>query len=193
METRAKLISATVDITTKKRLLTFEVESCSDEEINRLNEAETLRVTAVRYREKRSKDANALLWACLGEMAAALRADKWDLYLSMLKQYGKYTYIVVKEEAAEAVKRQWRESEIIGAIKMKDANGNQIPAVQMLCYYGSSTYNSQEFSVLLDGLKYEMEQAGLEPPPSREMKRVIEQLEQRDDTKGCTTEHKANS
>lgn len=193
METKAKLISATRDFKSQKRLLTFEVDNVSDEELNRLFECETLSLKAVKHFKKRSKDANGLLWACLGEMAAALRTDKWDLYLSLLKQYGKYTYIVVKEEAAEAVKRQWRESEIIGAIEMKDANGNQIPAVQMLCYYGSSTYNSQEFSVLLDGVKYEMEQAGLEPPPSREMKRVIEQLEQRDDAKGCTTEHKANS
>jgi hypothetical protein len=39
------------------------------------------------HREKRSKDANALLWACLGELAGALRSDKWTVYLQMLKRY----------------------------------------------------------------------------------------------------------
>ena len=30
------------------------------------------------HKEKRSLSANGLLWSCLGEIASALRTDKWE-------------------------------------------------------------------------------------------------------------------
>ena len=124
------------------------------------------------HKEKRSLTANALLWKCLGEISEALHTDKWQVYLQMLKRYGKFTYICVKPKAVEAVKAQWRECEEIGEIKI---NGQD--SVQMICYFGSSTYNSKEFSVLLDGVISEMEEMGLETPTNREMERVLKQWE----------------
>ena len=124
----------------------------------------------VPHKEKRSVNANALLWKMLGEIATALRTDKWSVYLTMLKRYGTYTYICVKPKAVEAVKKQWRECEVIGDITI---NGD--PAVQMLCYYGSSTMNTKEFSVLLDGVISEMKEMGLETPADRDLQRAIEQ------------------
>ena len=127
------------------------------------------------HREKRSRDANALLWACLGELAGALRSDKWTVYLQMLKRYGQYTYICVKPKAVEAIKKQWRECEEIGHITIDGQD-----SVQMLCYFGSSTYNSKEFSILLDGVISEMKEMGIETPADRELKRAIEQMEARE-------------
>ena len=105
-------------------------------------------------------------------MAEKLRTDKWELYLRMLKQYGQYTYICVKPNVVDAMKAQWRECEVVGDI---DINGQK--AVQMLCYFGSSTYDSKQFSVLLDGVIYEMKELGLTPPTPKELRRVIEQWE----------------
>ena len=89
-----------------------------------------LNIDIKQFREGRSKDANALLWACIGEIAVALRTDKWSVYLLMLKRYGQYTYVCVPPQAVDMVKRQWREVEEIGDIKI---NGRD--AVQLLCYY----------------------------------------------------------
>ena len=124
------------------------------------------------HKEKRSLNANALLWKCLGEISEALRTDKWQVYLQMLKRYGKFTYICVKPNAVESIKAQWRECEEIGEIKINGQN-----SVQMICYFGSSTYNSKEFSVLLDGVISEMDEMGLETPTDREMERVLKQWE----------------
>lgn len=125
-----------------------------------------------KHRKKRSLDANALMWQCLGDIAHALNQDKWNIYLMMLKRYGKYTYICVKPEVVEAVKNQWRECEVVG-----DININGQKAVQLLCYFGSSTYNTKEFSTLLDGIISEMEEMGLERPLDGDMKRALEQWE----------------
>ena len=128
------------------------------------------------YKQKRSLDQNRLLWGCIGDIATALRADKWDIYLAMLKRYGKFTYICVKPNVVEAIKKQWRESEEIGEI---DIGGEK--AVQMLCYFGSSTYNSKEMSVLLDGIISEMKEMELPTPSEKELDRVIKQMEKNDE------------
>jgi hypothetical protein len=153
--------------------ITFTInEPSAINEVDNIKECEKLSIKAVKYRQKRSLDANALLWCCLGKIAGALQSDKWEIYLQMLKRYGKYTYICVKPNVVDAVKAQWRECEEIGRI---DINGQE--AVQMLCYFGSSTYNTKEFSVLLDGVISEMKEMGLEAPASEDMRRALEQWE----------------
>ena len=62
-----------------------------------------------------------------------------------------------------------RECEVIGKVTV---NGQE--AVQMLCSFGSSTYNTKEFSHLLDGVISEMKEMGLETPLSSDMKRALE-------------------
>lgn len=176
MKIRGKLKSISVDWQTKESNITFATEDKSILESLESMKNDVLDITVVKHREKRSLDANALLWKCLGDIAAALRTDKWDVYLQMLKRYGKYTYICVKPSVVAAVKAQWRESEVIGDIKI---NGSD--AVQMLCYFGSSTYNTQEFSVLLDGVISEMKEIGLETPCSEDMRRTIERLEKQNE------------
>ena len=129
------------------------------------------------HKEKRSLSANGLLWACLGELASALHSDKWTVYLQMLKRYGTYTYICVKPYAVDAIKKQWRECEEIGKVNI----GGQ-ESVQMLCYFGSSTMNTKEFSVLLDGVISEMKEMGLDTPADRDLERALKKLEEQNES-----------
>lgn len=155
--------------------ITFTVDgNLTAAQLEGIVDAEKLRITAVKWRKKRSLDANALLWKCLGDIAASLGADKWQIYLMMLKRYGKYTYVCVRPEAVEMVKRQWRETEEVGKVEI---NGQE--AVQLLCYYGSSTYDTKQFSTLLDGVISEMQEMGLETPASEEMRRSLEEWERK--------------
>ena len=137
-------------------------------EYDKIRNCEKLKIKAYKYRERRSLDAIAYLWVLLQKMAEVLLTDKWTMYLKMLKQYGQFTYIVVKPAAVEAVKKQWRECEEVGEI---DVNGTK--AVQMLCYYGSSTYDTREMAVLIDGVAGECKELGIEtlsPDELRQMK-----------------------
>lgn len=162
----------------KKKKYVLSIETCikpSDEEINKLMQEEQLDITIKKHTKKRSVNANALLWQCLTEIAQAMTPpqDKWTIYLYMLKRYGKYTYICVKPNVVEAVKRQWRECEEIGKVNI---NGTE--AVQMLCYFGSSTYDSKEFSILLDGVIGEMDQMGLQLPLPEQVDKAIREWEE---------------
>jgi hypothetical protein len=159
------------DYITGELLLTLSVNEKSTvlPEYENIKDCEKLSIEIKKYRKKRSLDANAYLWVLLQKMAEVLKTDKWSLYLQMLKQYGKFTYIVVKPNAVEAVKKQWRECEELGEI---DVNGTK--AVQMLCYYGSSTYDTKEMSVLIDGVISECKDLGIETLPPDELRMMKE-------------------
>lgn len=166
---RARLKDISRDYITGKARLTFEVDGV-------LPEIPTgdLDVKVKKWREARSNDANALLWHCIGEIANTVGETNWKVYLSLLKDYGQFTYICVHPQAVEAVKKQWREVEELGEISI---NGTK--AVQLLCYYGSSTYNTAEFSRLLDGTMEEMRQIGLTPPADEHIERCLKEWERR--------------
>lgn len=175
MQFTGKVLMVGTDYLTEHRNITFSVnEPSAMNELESIMVADKLSIKAVKYRAKRSLDANAMLWACLGEIANSMTppADKWDIYLQMLKRYGKFTYICVKPSVVDAMKAQWRECEVVGEV---DINGQK--AVQLLCYFGSSTYNTQEFSRLLEGVISEMSEIGLQVPPSQDMRRALEQWE----------------
>ena len=168
METTGRLKSITKDWQTDKLIVSFEIDSRTIDADSLQNV--TLDIIAKKQRKHRSLNANALLWSCLGKIAGVLKTDKWSVYLQMLKDYGEYTYVCVKPQAVEMLKRQWRECEELGPIMV-----NGTPAVQMLCYYGSSTYDSKQFSRLLDGVISEMAGMGLETPSQEELRRVAEE------------------
>lgn len=148
------------------------------ESLGKLKNHKKLNIKVSAYRGKRSLDANATLWYCLSEIAGALGADKWDIYLEALKRYGKFTHIVVKKQAVDEVKKQWRECENMGTAWIIGEQGKPVEGVQMLCYYGSSTYNTEEFSHLLNGVISEMVEMGLEPPSSLEVREALERRKQ---------------
>lgn len=179
MKFTGKVHSVSRDWQSGQTMITFTVnERAAESEIDNIKDMPLLSIEANKYRKKRSLEANALLWACLGEIAAALHTDKWEVYLLMLKRYGTYTYICVKPNMVEAVKRQWRECEDIGPITINGAE-----AEQLLCYFGSSTYNTKEMSVLIDGVISEMKEIGLQPPLTRDVQNALKQWEQVHDTK----------
>ena len=141
-------------------VLQMELPCDMSEEINSLQNylAKGKRITVTIKREGRSKDANSALWHLIGEMAVKLRTTKQELYRELLKRYGVFTHLVVKKDAVEALARLWNGAVVeLGEIPMRN---NQI-GVQLQVYYGSSTYDTQQFSRLLDGAISEAEEMGI--------------------------------
>lgn len=93
------------------------------------------------HRKKRSLDANAYMWVLLGEMARVLETDKDSIYLKELERYGVYDVINIPVEADfDKFKQSWRLCREIGIVFVDD-----IPYRQVMCFYGSHTYDSNEF------------------------------------------------
>lgn len=169
---QAKISDVGFDYQTNDLKVTFNFNRDKSDVINHINDLDKDAVLSVdfkKYRKSRSRDANAMLWACIGDMATALGDDKWNVYMRLLRRYGKFTYITVIADAVEKMKLIWRESEEI-ARHVEDG----IEHVDMLCYFGSSTYDTKEFSVLLEGTISEMRDMGLKVPATKDIERGLE-------------------
>ena len=171
MKTQGRLTGIQVPFRSEKAVISFEV-TADPADVERYKDKE-LDITIVRHSKKRGLAANAMLWACLGEIAAAARTDNWSAYLYMLERYGKYSTILIKAEALPDLRHVWRETRIVG--EREDG------MVEVLCFYGSSTYTTEEFSRLLDGVVSDMKELGLTPPPSREMQAALEELRRQEE------------
>lgn len=173
MKARGRISSLSIAFLSRRPQLTLDV-SADPEEIEKYKDMD-LDITITKHRKHRSLDANACLWACIHDIAEAIHTDRWSVYLYMLRRYGRFTHILVKPEAVDATRKMWRETEIVGE---RDVYG--VPMVEMLCFYGSSTYNSKEFSTLLDGVISEMKEMHLETPADAELRQMIKKMEERD-------------
>jgi len=121
-------------------------------------------------KRKRSLDANAYLWVLMGKMAEVLKTSKDEIYLEMLDRYGVFTHIVVKPNVVERVKDEWRTVRELGEVTINGKTG-----IQLQCFFGSSTYDSKEFSVLLDGVISEAKELGIETLSQSEADRMIKE------------------
>ena len=168
MELKARLDSLLWNRKEKEAKIVFASDSIPEE----LETMEgDLLITVKKYRKKRSKDANAFLWACIGELANALRADKWEIYRRLLKRYGQFEVFETRTAAFGKLAEEFRLVEDLGETRLGFS--------QYLCYWGTHLYDTAEFSILLDGVVQEMKDAGLTPPPSTEMKRALEEWDEK--------------
>ena len=100
-------------------------------------------------------------------MAEVLHQDKWNIYLEMLGRYGVFTHIIVKPNVVDKVKEEWRTVKELGEVCVNGTIG-----IQLQCYFGSSTYNTKEMSVLIDGVVSEAKEMGIETLSPAELERM---------------------
>jgi hypothetical protein len=169
MEFTGEIRNISNDFVTGDVNITFSVneKSLILPEYDRLKKIKKLRITAVQFREKRSLDANAYMWVKLQKMAEVLHTTKDELYLDILGKYGVFTHIIVKPHVVDRVKEEWRTVKELGEVTV-----NGITGVQLQCYFGSSTYDTKEMSVLIDGLVSECKALEIETLTPDELNRL---------------------
>lgn len=131
-----------------------------------------LSVEVTKYRNKRSLSANGYLWKLLYEIAVATNTSKDEVYLTMLERYGVFTHIIAKPNMVDRIKSEWRAVKVLDEKQIGDKTG-----IQLLCYFGSSTYDTKEFSHLLDGVVSEAKELGIETIDEMELKTLIDEYD----------------
>lgn len=145
---RAAIVDFSLSFSRKQRV-TLELDADFREEYDKLHD-KPVEVIIKRYREKRSLDANAYLWALVTKIANALRESKEDIYFDMLKRYGQGGAVSVEQKYAEDFKRSYKYHEILGESQL---NGKTFEHFRF--WVGSSEYDTEEMSILIDGVVYE--------------------------------------
>ena len=117
-------------------------------------------VTLGPKRRKRSLDANAYLWVLCDQIAKAIRSTQEEVYRAAIKRVGVVDVIPMREDAAAEWCRRWRSRGIGWVVETADAGLDGW--VEVLAYWGSSTYSATEMSRLLDDVIEEAKGLGIE-------------------------------
>lgn len=120
-----------------------------------------------KHRNKRSLNANAYCWVLLQKLAEALDTSKDEMYLTMLERYGQFTHIVVKPNVVQKVKDEWRTVKELGKIEVNGKEG-----IQLQCYFGSSTYDTEEMAKFINGIVGECHLLGIETMTPDELEAI---------------------
>ena len=167
MECTGKFESITRDWLSGKWLITFSTNENITGSIDKIKD-KILRLVVKQYREKRSLDSNAYAWVLMQKIAEAVHSDKWSVYLEMLAKYSRaFTHVIVKPDVVPRFEAEWRTVRNLGEITVNGQTG-----IQLQLYFGSSTFDTKEMSVFIDGLIEECRQLEIETLPPNEIERM---------------------
>lgn len=109
-------------------------------------------LTVREHRKKRSLDANAYAWVLIGKLADVMRIPPTIVYKNAIQNIGgNYEVIPIREEAAEKFKEIWQKQGL--GWPCVDMGPSKISGYRNLrAYYGSSTYDTRQMSMLIDSL-----------------------------------------
>jgi hypothetical protein len=96
-------------------------------------------------RSKRSLNQNAYLWTLIRELALKMEEDDMDVYIKLLNETkAKYEVLKVLAIAENDLKKCFR---VVKLLKYDDTNKDY---AYFQCYYGSSTFTTEEMNKLID-------------------------------------------
>lgn len=109
-------------------------------------------LTVKEHRKKRSLDANAYAWVLIGKLADAMRIPPTVVYNNAIQNIGgNYEVIPIREEAVDKFKEVWTKQGL--GWPCVDMGPSKIKGYRNLrAYYGSSTYDTRQMSILIDAL-----------------------------------------
>ena len=128
--------------------------------------------------KSRSMNANAYCWVLCQKIAEVMSnhsyISKEDIYRKAIKDCGHFSYVPVRADAVERYIQIWKGhglgwiAEDAGECKSIDGYHN------IMCYHGSSVYNTREMARLIDCLTDECNQLGIQLEPSEYIQSLIE-------------------
>lgn len=136
------------------------------------NEKE-LSITIDYQKRHRTLDQNALMWALLTEFAYHQNGGRRggiteeELYIQMLHKYGQVKFLLIKEEAVESLKNDYKDIVVIN--KGLKYQGSLYAEVKCIIGSSNEVYDTKRMAELIDGILDEMAKAGIETANKRDL------------------------
>ena len=144
--------------------------------VNTLEDDKDYEITIDKEKKKRSNDANAYYWQLLGQLSAKVNVPPRDIYRTHIQDVGgNYEVFPIREEAVESWIKIWESrgmgwcAEIIGESKLRGY-------MNVICYFGSSVYDTKQMSRLIDLLVQDCKAQGIETMTPAELAQLIESV-----------------
>lgn len=178
MRISGKIVGANIDFKTNKPMLMLEVNELNDFKaiVDDLKDKDKLSIEIKPYRERRSLDANAYFFVLADKLAEKLHTTKEEIYRNAIKHIGGVSETVcVKNQAVERLCEGWRQN---GLGWQTETFPSKIEGcTNVVLYYGSSTYNTEQMSRLIDNIVQDCEAVGIETRTPDELANLLSMWE----------------
>lgn len=176
MEATGIITNFNKDWKTGKAIITLMLDIKDLEEIEKLSLLEKITITIKKFFKKRSLDANNYCWLLCDKIAKELCKDgtiitKEKVYQDTVLQIGTFEAMIVEEKSYDKFKRIWEKQGLgflIQEVSRKDK------CIKVHCYYGSSTYDSKEMSLLIELLVELAKSLRIETKTQEEINSLLE-------------------
>lgn len=137
-----------------------------------LHDYEKLSIKIGKYREKRSLDSNAYAWALMGRLAVKTKEPKEEIYKNYIRDIGGNSDIVcVQDKAVNKLRQGWSKN---GLGWVTDTMPSKLDGcTNVVLYYGSSTYDTEQMSRLIDMVVNDCKEQGIETRTPEEIAHMM--------------------
>lgn len=172
MQTTAIITDINIDFNTRKPKISLLLDTNEISIVEELKNENKLNLELKKYRKKRSLDANAYCWVLCDKIAKQIgNITKEEVYKDAILNIGTFEPMIIEEKAYDNFKRIWERQGLgflIQEVSKKDK------CIKVHCYYGSSTYDSKEMSLLIDLIVQQAKEIGIETMPQAELNSLLE-------------------
>lgn len=175
METTGIIINTDTDISTRKLKISLLLDTNNKDVVEQLKSENKLTIELKKWRQKRSLDANSYCWVLCDKIAKELCKDgtiitKEDVYKDAILQIGSFEPFIVQEKTLDKFKRIW-EKQGLGFLVQEVSKKDK--SVKVHGYYGSSTYDTKEMSLLIESLVELAKTLHIETKPQNEIDSLL--------------------
>ena len=124
-----------------------------------------------KYRKRRSLDANAYAWVLIDKLAARLKRTKEEIYRETIRNIGGVSETVCIQSAGiDRLREVWSAH---GTGWQVEKTPSKIPGcVNATLYYGSSVYDTDQMSAMIDSLIQDCQAVGIETMTPNEIEEL---------------------
>lgn len=149
-----------------------------DNDLAKLDKEKEYVIEIKKKTKSRSMNANAYCWVLCQKIAEVMSGhsytSKEDVYRKAIKDCSHFNYVPVREDAIERYIQIWQ-AHGIGWIAEDAGECKSLQGYHnVMCYHGSSVYNTKEMARLIDCLVDECNQLGIQLEPSEYIQSLIE-------------------
>lgn len=191
MECTGKLHSISRNIDTGGLLVTLETSGAALQDARKLKDLPQLTIRITRYRAKRSLDANAYYWKLIAKLSEALKISKPRAHNLILRRYGQREEldgrpVLITVPDTEEAEKSALEAETyhIRPTSQTKTGRDGVTYRTYVLLRGSSTYNTREMSLLIEGLVSECKDSDIETLPPEELERIMKSYEEKGNCNG---------
>lgn len=121
-------------------------------------------------RKKRSKNSNSYFWELLQQLCLEMNLDLIQEYRKRVKELGIFKQWEIDTINVPTFEKLWSDRGIAWFTEKVEEIGNK---TIINAYYGSSSYNSKQFSRLLDNLVQDCRSVGVQTLEDMEIEELI--------------------